>query len=160
MSCVVTRCPLLDTVLRSLLEPCHLSVSLEEPELALESLPWAVFDLSAESLPLTITTDSFSLLNLKHERDRYGYRRCATAAGKRADPVPVQKRCGRGIGAGHVAVISFALRVRRLMLVRGRRFLGQTDMRRGLFLVDSRVVLQFFLGQMAGQRAVATVKTA
>lgn len=71
MSCVVViRCPLLETVLRSLLEPCHLSVSLDEPELALESLPWVV-DFS-ESLPMT-TTDSFSLLNL--ERGHIGYMR-------------------------------------------------------------------------------------
>lgn len=70
MSCVVIRCPPLETVLRSLLEPCHLSVSLDEPELALESLPWAV-DFS-ESLPTT-TTDSFSLLNLK--RGNIGYKR-------------------------------------------------------------------------------------
>lgn len=73
MSCVVIRCPPLDTVLKSLLEPCHLSVSLEEPELALESRPWAtaavtVADFS-ESLPTT-TTDSFSLLNLKRQKRR------------------------------------------------------------------------------------------
>lgn len=68
MSWVVARCPLLDTVLRSLLEPCHLSVSLEEPELALESLPWVAAATEAgfsESLQLTTTTaDSLSLLNL------------------------------------------------------------------------------------------------
>lgn len=69
MSWVVARCPLLDTVLRSLLEPCHLSVSLDEPELALESLPREVAAAEAgfsESLLLTTTTeDSLSLLNLR-----------------------------------------------------------------------------------------------
>jgi len=78
----------------------------------------------------------------------------------RAIYIPVQKRGGRRIGAGHVAVVSFALRVRSLVLVGRRHFFGQADLRSGLFLVDSRVVFQFFLGQMAGQRAVATVETA
>jgi len=83
MSCVVIRCPLLDTVLRSLLEPCHLSVSLEEPELALESLPWAAAAAAAatdfsESL-LTTTTDSFSLLSLK----RTWQRLCPVSSTKR-----------------------------------------------------------------------------
>lgn len=74
ISCVVIRCPPLDTVLRSLLDPCHLRVSLDEPELALESLPWVAVQTAAaaaaavvhfsESLPTT-TTDSFSLLNLR-----------------------------------------------------------------------------------------------
>jgi len=57
-------------------------------------------------------------------------------------------------------MVPFALRVRGLVLMRGHRFLGQADLGRGLFLVDPRVVLQLFLGQMAGQRAVATVETA
>jgi len=57
-------------------------------------------------------------------------------------------------------VVPFALRVRGLVLVRGRRFLGQADLGRGLFLVNPRVMLQLLLGQMAGQRAVATVETA
>jgi len=57
-------------------------------------------------------------------------------------------------------VVPFALRVRGLVLVRGHCFLGQADLRRGLLLVDPRVMLQLLLSQMAGQRAVATVETA
>jgi len=66
MSWVVARwCPTLDTVLKSLLEPCHLSVSLDEPELALESLPWAAAGFSESLLLTTTTADSLSLLNLQ-----------------------------------------------------------------------------------------------
>lgn len=69
------RCPppALDTVLRSLLEPRHLSVSLDEPELALESRPRADGGFSGSLPPPTTTTTvaaaagSLSLRNL--ERD-------------------------------------------------------------------------------------------
>lgn len=57
-------------------------------------------------------------------------------------------------------MVPFALRVRGLVLVRGCRFLGQADLGRGLFLVDPSIMLQLLFGQMAGQRAVATVETA
>lgn len=74
--------------------------------------------------------------------------------------IPVQKRGRCGIGARHVTVVPFALRVRGLVLVRGHCFFGQADLGSGLFLVDPRVMLQLLLGQMAGQRTVATVETA
>lgn len=57
-------------------------------------------------------------------------------------------------------MVSFALGVRGLVLVRGHYSLGLAALRSGLFLVDSGVMFQFLLGQMAGQRAVATVETA
>lgn len=74
--------------------------------------------------------------------------------------LPVQKRRGRGVRARNVTVVSLALRVRRLVLMGRRDFLGQADLRRGFFLVNPSVMFQLFLGQVTGQRAVATVKTA
>lgn len=79
---------------------------------------------------------------------------------KCARHVPVEKRGRRGIGARHVTVVPFALSVRSLVLMGRHCFLGQAVLGRGLFLVNPGVMFQFLLGQVAGQRAVATIKTA